>query len=183
MEEVVHLIQQFMIMDVNVWKSLKNKKIKSDKGQAIFEFIIFLPFFILFFAVMVSVIGGINASINQQKTLRGYFFYTIRNNSTLPFNQDMDSYLSKGVLRVGAYSFGFSKEQRGDNQLGPCFKVPALRPRDDTCEKGIEDTVSGLIKVFSAYGVCSASYIFSENNVYVDNLSGVSISSSCSLSN
>ena len=138
MEEAVHLIQQFMIMDVNVWKSFKNKKLKLEKGQAIFEFIIFLPFFILFFAVMVSVIGGINASINQQKTLRGYFFYTIRNNSTLPFNQDMDSYLSKGVSRVGAYSFGFSKEQRGDNQLGPCFRVPALRPRDDTCEKGIE---------------------------------------------
>ncbi|MBG09380.1 MAG: hypothetical protein CME68_11515 [Halobacteriovoraceae bacterium] len=172
-----------MIMDVNVWKSAKNKKIKSESGQAIFEFIIFLPFFILFFAVMVSVVGGINASINQQKTLRGYFFYSIRNNSTLPFNQDMDSYLSKGIRSVGAYSFGFSKEQRGESQLGPCFRVPSLRPRDDTCDNGIEDTVSGLIKVFSAYGVCSASYIFSENNVFVDNLSGVSISSSCSLSN
>ena len=132
---------------------------------------------------MVSVIGGINASINQQKTLRGYFFHSIRNNSTLPFNQDMDSYLSSGVSRVGAYSFGFSKEKRGNEQLGPCFKVPSLRPRDDSCEKGISDTVSGLIKVFSAYGVCSASYSFSENKVYVDNLSGVSISSSCSLSN
>ena len=122
---VVPRILQFMIMDVNVWKSHKNKKFQHQRGQAIFEFIIFLPFFILFFAVMVSVIGGINASINQQKTLRGYFFHTIRNNSTLPFNQDMNSYLSSGLSRIGAYSFGFSKERRGAQQLGPCFKVPS----------------------------------------------------------
>ena len=154
-----------------------------EKGQAIFEFIIFLPFFILFFAVMVSVIGGINASINQQKALRGYFFYSIKNNSTLPFNQDMASYLGKGVSRVGAYSFGWTKEQRGESQLGSCFKVPSLSPRDSQCEEGIEDNVTGLIKIFSAYGVCSGSYIFSEGKVFVDYLSGTSISSACGLSN
>ena len=124
MVEAAHHIQRFMIMDVNVWKSLKNKNLKNENGQAIFEFIIFLPFFILFFAIMVSVIGGINASINQQKTLRGYFFHSIRNNSTLPFNQDMESYLSSGLSRIGAYSFGFSKE-KSMNECGNYASVAA----------------------------------------------------------
>ena len=183
MEERVLLIQLYMIMGAKLGVSKENIFSNREKGQAIFEFIIFLPFFILFFAIMVSVVGGINASINQQKALRGYFFYSIRNNSTLPFNEDMNNYLGKGVSRVGAYSFGWTKEQRGDSQLGPCFKVPSLSPRDNRCENGIDNNVTGLIKIFSAYGVCSGSYEFIEGKVYVDSLSGRSISSSCSLSN
>ncbi len=159
------------------------ENINNENGQAIFEFIIFLPFFILFFGIMVSVIGSINSSINHQTILRGYFFYSIRNNSTLPFNQDMNNYLSKGISSVGAYSYGWSKETQGENQLGACFKTPSLRPRENKCESGIDDTVSGLIKIFSAYGVCSKSYYFKEGRPYADNLEGVSISSSCSLSN
>ena len=46
--------------------------VANRKGQAIFEFIIFLPILLILYGVLVSVSSAINGSINQQKATRGF---------------------------------------------------------------------------------------------------------------
>mgnify|MGYP001231508587 FL=1 len=47
----------------------KNKRLtfQNEDGQSIIEFLLFLPFIIMMYSVVMSLGSAINASINQQK--------------------------------------------------------------------------------------------------------------------
>ena len=56
----------------------------NQTGQALIELIIFLPLMFMFYSMISGFANAINASINQQKVARAYFYYKVQNNSTIP---------------------------------------------------------------------------------------------------
>ena len=48
-----------------------------QQGQALVEFIIFLPFMLMMYTVVITLGDAINGSINQQKATRAYFYYRL----------------------------------------------------------------------------------------------------------
>jgi len=140
----------------------KNKKI-GEEGQALFEMVIFLPFLIYLFSVMVNVTNSINASINQQKAVRGYMFSVIKGNSMAPTMEDLSDTYDRGSIELGsALSIGWQEKRDGDSPLGPCFKFASFlgSATDETCDdpSSAEGSKSMFIRVFTFYGLCGATY-------------------------
>jgi hypothetical protein len=137
-------------------------RMKNEQGQAIFEFVVFIPFFLVLFTIFVSLAGSINSAINQQKATRGYFFYSIKGNSMLPPAEDLLELQENGVHTVGMYAFGWRKSGVGKTPYAPCYKLQSFQ--NETIERKCEDAVpfgeeiSSYIKVMSVFGVCSATY-------------------------
>jgi len=144
----------------------KNKLKKFNKGQALFEFIIFAPFFVAFFAIMIEIVGVINGSINQQKATRGFFYRLVKGNSTLPLTDDLNSF-SGSMQEIGAYSIGWQEVSDGKTPVATCYKISKLPGAEykDTCEEpsAEPDKPSGFFRVYTMYGVCSNSYTTQQN--------------------
>ena len=64
----------------------------NEKGQAIFEFIVFVPFYVYLLTVLISFGNSLNASINQNKIIRGYYYRVAAGDSRLPYRQDLQQY-------------------------------------------------------------------------------------------
>lgn len=166
---------------------LKVKKTKCEKGQAIFEFIVFLPFFLILLAILITMGGAINGSINQQKSTRGYFYYLVKNNSNLPPAEDLEPL--KGVISAtGMYSIGWRDQSIGGNPIGPCYKILSFgmggKGKPEACNEKINtaEQISSFIKVFSVYGVCSTSYaVGSSGGLEFNHLVNSSISGDCTI--
>ena len=90
----------------------------NKKGQAMFEFVIFLPFVIVLFKMFLNIGGAINGSINQQKTLRGYFYHTLRGSSYFPSLKTLNSSW-KSFTEAGFYAIGFSETLVDDKPIKP----------------------------------------------------------------
>lgn len=138
--------------------------VAKEDGQAIFEFIVFLPFFLILLAILITMGGAINGSINQLKSTRGYFYYLVKNNSNLPSRDDLDP-LEGVISATGMYSIGWRDQSKGGTPLGPCYKVLSFGMSkqgkiSEQCADKINtaEQISSYIKVFSVYGVCSTSY-------------------------
>ena len=163
------------------------KKIQNEKGQAIFEFIVFLPFFLILLAVLITMGGSINGSINQQKATRGYFYYLVRNNSNIPPREDLTP-LEGVVTATGMYSIGWRDQSQGGTPLGSCYKVLSFAMGGDkekeSCGDKLKtaDKISSFIKVFSVYGVCSTSYsVGPSGSLEFNHLVNSSISGDCTI--
>ena len=142
-----------------------NKKLylRNQEGQAIFEFVVFLPLMLVLMTVMLTTGNAINASINQQKATRGYFFNLIQNNSSIPVKTDMELLKNNAVAKVSAFSIGWrTKEVDGKESLATCTKYTTMLGSinaDETCEDPIlDDNKSQFIRIFTFYGVCTESY-------------------------
>ncbi len=141
-------------------------KDKSDEeGQALFEFIIFLPFLIYLFSIMVNVTNAINGSINQQKAVRGYMFNSIKGNAMAPTMEDLlGTYQGGGISTGSAFSIGWKERiEGGVSPYAPCFKFVRFlgSPTNETCDdpSGAEEELkSSYIRVFTFYGLCGATY-------------------------
>ena len=152
------------------------------------------------FIVLVTVTSSINGSINQLKSTRGYFFYSIKNNSNVPTASDLNSYKINGLTHVGAYSFGWKSSGSNKNVFSPCYNMPKFLgggsstkgerwsgikatpvATGETCESSIPYDVgfSSFIKVATVFGICSASYSADMSGFDVENLAGSSISGDC----
>lgn len=143
----------------------KNKRINilNEKGQAIFELVIFMPFLIYMFTVIVTVGNSINASINQQKVTRGYSFYLIKGNSTIPTMDDLIGTFQAGAIEKGsAVVVGWKEDDmNGEVPKAPCFKFSSFlgNTPTDTCEEPqIVDKKSAFIRVYTVFGLCGATY-------------------------
>lgn len=163
------------------------KKIKGQKGQAIFEFIVFLPFFLILLAIIVTMGGAINGSINQLKSTRGYFYYLVKNNSNLPPREDLVP-LEGRITATGMYSIGWRDQSIGGVPHGPCYKVLSFamgptRASENCVDKlNTAEQISSFIKVFSVYGVCSTSYAMgSSGKLEFNHLVNGSISGDCTI--
>ncbi|OUR93107.1 hypothetical protein A9Q84_21635 [Halobacteriovorax marinus] len=150
-----------------------NKKINSivenENGQAIFEFVVFLPFIIFLFTVLVNLSNSINGSINQQKALRGYFYRILEHDSKAPNRIDIDYLSSQGRNIIAPVSLGWAKKRVGDAQsFGTCYKFLSLfGSSDEECEESLSgENSSNFVKVFTFYGVCGSTYLKSSGGFY-----------------
>ncbi len=150
------------------------KNIKSQKGQAVFEFIFFLPIILILYAIVVTLGSSINGSINQQKAARGYFYARVKNNSTVPKFEDTDS----SWTRFGMTWIGWKEKFKsgGDSPLAPCYKLQIPFDGADPGDCGTwNDTKPKFVRVQTVYGICGTTYekvngsfIRSPNNSDVD---------------
>ena len=133
--------------------------LKKNDGQALFEFIVFLPFIVIFLNLFFNISGAINSSINQQKATRGFFFRMVQNNSFFP---DYDTLRSRlGRLNTASfYAIGFAEELvDGKEPKATCYRVPSFMGRDiDSCDKVGDGSKSQFVRVYTTFGICGASF-------------------------
>ena len=164
--------------------SSKNSK---DKGQALFEFIIFLPFLLFIVTVMFTIGNAINGSINQQKAVRRYFFYTYKGNSMAPAMGSLNFLSSRGLQRVGAVSVGWREKAsiQGDSikAFATCYRFSPLfgTNDEDDCDKPSPDEGrSSFIRIYTQFGVCGETYSTADNT-FVPDYFGRSTQEGCTL--
>ncbi|MDC1173762.1 hypothetical protein OAT67_00070 [Bacteriovoracaceae bacterium] len=159
----------------------KNKKItyENEEGQAVFELILFMPFFIFFITIMFTVGNAINSSINQQKVTRRYYYYLSKNNSRYPSYEDLVIWNNGGLNAVGMSGLGWREKQEGGstgNPISNCYKFNTIfaNDYDEECdEPDVNDGATQFIRVFTYYGICGMNYRSSpsSNQLVADYLS------------
>ena len=139
--------------------SLFLKKIKNQKGQSLIEFVLFLPFMLMLYSVIINVSSAISASLNQQKVTRTYFYYNMQNNSTIP-KPIRGSDPSDGWTSFGMQIMGWNTHRINDRPVMACFKfnIPLGAAEADNCEDSYTGTSTQYIRVGTVYGVCGATY-------------------------
>ena len=95
----------------------------NSKGQAMFEFIIFLPFVVVLFKMFLNIGGAINGSINQQKQLRGYFYYLNKGNSYFPDKHILENELKRHFLKLGSMLLVMLNNLKAKLPIAPCYKI------------------------------------------------------------
>ncbi len=137
-------------------------KLQNEKGQAIFEFVLFIPFILVLIAVMVTIAGAISGSINQVKSTRNYFFMTVNNNSMLPAPGLLDELKNNAIQSAGIASMGWKEQSKSDIAFAPCFKIATFIgeiPMGEACDdKIVGGDPSTFIKVKTMYGLCATTY-------------------------
>ena len=144
---------------------VQKKKWPHQQGQAIFEFIIFLPIMLMFYGVIVSLSSAINGSINQQKAIRGFTYGVMKGNPTIPPRILVQANLSKeGIGHQGMLVYLFGDRLSGGEFPRPyatCYRVPSFgQGESESCDDQLElsDNSSPVIRVKTAYGLCGATY-------------------------
>lgn len=139
-------------------------KKNNQKGQALIELIIFLPLMFMFYSMISGFANAINGSINQQKVTRGYFYYRMQNNSTIPkpstYNPTWQQF---GMVFIGwkDYFQGGSGTNESGKPIAACYRlsVPvSASPNDPPCESEYTLPETMLIRVQTVYGVCGGTY-------------------------
>ena len=159
---IVEFIQHFLTMVADLLMKKIINHLGQTKGQAVFELIAFIPFLIFIFTIMVTIGNSINASINQQKVTRRYFYYLIKGNSTAPVREDLNTWLASGINLAGITALGFRAKEESRSSFAACFKLNTLfvDPGAETCdEPNREDSKSYFIRVYTYYGFCGETYI------------------------
>ena len=154
-----------MIMDVDRIKRFKLNK--NQKGQALIEFMLFLPFILMMYSVTLSISASINGAINQQKITRGYFYYRAMNNSSMP-KPRRDSPIYNKFRVFGQQISGWRDQLRGITPLKACYKfrIPfAAGTGGDDCEVGYQNRITQLIRVGTVYGVCAETHVTSGGRI------------------
>jgi len=140
------------------------KKIAQQRGQALVEFIIFLPLMLAMYTLVVTLGDAINGSINQQKSTRAYFYFRMQNspNITRPFRlgpaKFYESWQSFGHFWLGwtDYLEGGANGQ----PVAPCYKLnlPFGTGSGDKCDESYSRETTPFIRVGTVYGACGATY-------------------------
>lgn len=161
----------------------KDKFKLDEKGQALIEFIMFVPFLLILYSITLTLGAAVNGSINQQKITRGYFFSRVKHNSMAPTQINLQSLGTLGS--AGLVVFGWMEKFASGTDLpkAPCYKMRSLLNADpsDSCDTTY-DQATQFIRVSTVYGLCGATYanINSPNQV-LTHVSGNS--SSCTNQN
>ena len=146
-----------------------------DRGQAIFEFIIFLPVILIFYGVIVSISSAINGSINQQKATRGFAHGMIKGNPTIPIRILVKRNFEDEKVRLqGMFVHLFGDRLTTQSPLQPyatCYDVPTYgQGTPEECDDEVDksDKSSPLIRVKTAYGLCGATYIINNDRIEIN---------------
>ncbi len=139
----------------------------SEEGQSIIEFLVFLPFMLMMYSVSLQLANAINASINQQKISRSYYYFRLANNSTMPKpvrDGSLDPTAAWSVFGMSMLGFADRLEEggTGDGQpVAPCYKLhlPIGENDDDVCDEPYSGTSTQFIRVQTAYGLCGTTYV------------------------
>ncbi len=143
---------------------IKTKALNNNKGQALFEMILFLPFLMFLYTIYYTAGNSISASINQQKVVRGYYYHLLKGNSYLNTLPDLNALSGNALKRIGFNAVGWRDHSvNNKTSMAPCFKFSSLLKNGSTeeCESDArdEESSSRFIRVFTFYGVCGPSYI------------------------
>lgn len=136
---------------------------RNQKGQALFELIIFLPFLIFLYSIYYTVGSSISASINQQKAVRGYFYALTKGNSYINTLPELEELSNENIKMVGFSSVGWrEKSNNGKDAFAPCFTFSSILKNDEAedcfSSDREEDSKTRNIRVFTFYGVCGPVY-------------------------
>ena len=182
-------LQPWMIMVVKI----KIKRImKNQKGQAIFEMILFLPLLMFLYTIFYTTGNSMSGSINQQKATRGYFYSLVKQNSYVNRLVDLNSLNKNGIKMVGFNAIGWRDHDQGDTKsFAPCFKFSSLLKNGTTeeCDSDQRDEAqsSRFVRVFTFYGVCGPTFSMGKDSVtgdtYITEPSAQAHFESCILSN
>jgi hypothetical protein len=148
-----------MTMDARAKK--KNKYIIDEKGQAFFEMIMFVPFMLFLFTLIVTFGNSVNGAINQNKLLRGFFYTTTRNNSyghTLKTLTDLQGF---GMDSSGLHNLAFAEDSEGNNRFASCYRINRFfggRNEEECKDRTSGAEESAYIRVFTYYGLCGANW-------------------------
>jgi hypothetical protein len=138
------------------------KFLKNQKGQALFEMILFLPFLMFLYTIYYTAGNSLSGSINQQKAVRGYFYNLVKGNSYVVAKSDLEELRNSGVGKVGFKSIGWNDHLIGQKSFAPCFKFSSLLKNSSTeeCDGSERDGegTSRFIRLFTFYGVCGPYY-------------------------
>jgi hypothetical protein len=132
----------------------------NQKGQALIELILFLPFMLMMYTVVVSLGDSIYASINQQKITRAYFYYRMQNNSQIskPQRNDGGGLINSTWTQFGHFFIGWADYLNSDSPVAPCFKLnlPFAPGAGDSCDTSYTNLTTQFVRVATVYGVCGA---------------------------
>ena len=147
--------------------NLKNI-VSNQRGQALFEMIIFIPFLIFLYTIYSTTGNSISSSINQQKAVRGYFYSLNKGNSYLNTYADLERFRDKSIQMVGFSAIGWREKSKGggDVSFAPCFKFSTMLKNgatedcDDSSRESDSDgnSTTRIIRIFTYYGVCGPVY-------------------------
>jgi hypothetical protein len=165
----------------------KFKKIYfNQKGQALFEMILFLPFLMFLYTIYYTAGNSISGSINQQKAVRGYFYTLVKGNSYVIPLGDLKNF-GGSMKRVGFNSVGWNDHLKGTQSFAPCFKFSSLLKNNSTEEcNGNEREAEGasrFIRLFTFYGVCGPMYNLNQSNTYEIDPRNQAFRESCTIGN
>jgi hypothetical protein len=136
--------------------------VRNQKGQALFEFIIFVPFLLVMLSTMLTVAASINGSINQQKATRSYLYFLLKGNSNVPDSNRMKKLTEGGLRNVGVFSIGWKERDINDQPISACYKIIPFggTELEQTCEDSAPagTEISNFIKPRTMYGLCGSSY-------------------------
>lgn len=167
------------------------KFLSNHKGQAVFEFIVFMPLLVFLFTIIIKLGNSINLSINQQKVTRRYLYQLSKNSSTLPIMFSLEQNLTNTSLEfVGMSTVAWrerSLEGSPNSSLAPCIEIGQLfsSSTGETCEEPNEDDkTTRFLRVFTAYGICGETYSKTGNQYVrvkdsIGNLSVLNTAASC----
>lgn len=131
-----------------------------QRGQALVEFIIFLPFMLMMYTVVVVLGDAINGSINQQKATRGYFYHRNQNSAQvvrprIGTNSNFTTWKS-----FGHHFVGWSDYIVEPSPYLPCYRLnlPFAADTGDACDRPYTKTTTQFIRVGTIYGICGATF-------------------------
>ncbi len=146
------------------WWTMAVKKNKNEKGQAIFELIIFLPIFLFLIKSLFDYGDAINLGINQLKVVRGYYFYSVSHDTMVPNAKFLEDFKNNGVNHVSLDAFSWSLDtiaESGGSPVGACVKVYGFLGNEieEECrEANPVDRKTQFIRIYSSFGVCTGTW-------------------------
>lgn len=133
------------------------KLIRNKKGQALIEFLLFVPFMFMLYLVILNYFSAINGSINQQKATRNYFYARLKGNSFAPYRFYYDALEGK-IQQSGIMLLGYSDYLEGENPVAVCYQVKTIgsTSKPDKCvDKSYSDVnYSSFVRPKTVYGLC-----------------------------
>ncbi len=134
---------------------------RDQEGQALIEFILFLPFMLMMYTVVASLGDAIYGSINQQKVTRAYFYYRLQNSSVIngPLRAG-GALVNESWGQFGHTFIGWSDYLRGETPIAACYKLnlPFEAASGDVCDQPYSTVTTQFVRVATAYGMCGATF-------------------------
>ena len=140
-----------------------------EEGQAVFEFVIFIPLFIFLILIIYVIGNSINASINQQKMTRAYFYFITSHNSFAPAYGILEG--SSSLNHISQDSIGWREKGQEESPVAGCFSLPTFfggNKSDNNCDLSpdTKDNKIKMIRIYTVYGTCTATYKKQNNTFY-----------------
>ena len=163
---------------------VSKKKYSRNRGQAIFEFLVFLPFMLLLYFSLMSLGNSINGSINQQKIVRGYYFARIKGNPMIPRKEHtLPNWSQVGMFMIG-WAEDYSGGGGGGSPIAPCYKLQSLVSSSsegtESCKSSYRRPTTNFIRVYTAFGLCGATYVSQDDAWIMDPMRGATMAG-CSI--